>query len=230
MKKLSLLGLLVVGACVFQACHSPESRATKGDTAQTDTGSKTGTSTGADNGASSSPASSTESTQTESSAANDSSSKKETTSRNITNESKVSSDAAGFMKTAAIGGMMEVELGKIALKSTNPKVKAFAEQMVKDHSKANDELKALAVKSGIILPAEYPADDKAHVDMMKKMTGAAFDKHYVDMMVTDHEKTIALFKTGARSREKEVSDFAKKTLPVIEGHFEKAKAIQSSIK
>ena len=230
MKKLSLLGLLVVGAFLFQACHSPESRATKDDSAQTDSGSKTGTSPGADNGESSSPASTTADTKTEASAASGSSSGKEVMSKNITNESKVSSDAAGFMKTAAIGGMMEVELGQVALKSTNPKVKDFAALMIKDHSKANAELKALATKSGILLPAEYPADDKAHVEMMKKMTGDAFDKHYIAMMVTDHGKTVALFKTGARSREKEVSDFAKKTLPVIEGHFEKAKAIEATLK
>lgn len=229
MKKLSLLGLLVVSACVFQACHSPESRAAKGDSTQTDTGSKTGTSTGADNGASSSPASSTENTKTESSA-NGSSSKKDSMPKDVTNQSKVDGDEAGFMKKAAIGGMMEVELGQIALKSTNPKVKAFAELMIKDHSKANDELKALATKSGIILPAEYPADDKAHVDMMKKMTGAAFDKHYIGMMVTDHDKTVTLFKAAVNSQDKGVSDFAKKTLPVITGHFEKAKAIQASLK
>ena len=125
---------------------------------------------------------------------------------------------------------MEVDLGKVAKKSTNPKVKAFAEQMVTDHSKANAELKTLAAKSGIVLPSAYPAEEKAHMDMMAKMTGAAFDKHYIDMMVTNHDKTIALFNAAASSQDKGVSDFAKKTIPVITGHFEKAKVIQAELK
>lgn len=231
MKKLSLLGLLIVGACTFQACHSPESRGAKGDSTQTnaDSSSGAGSSTGSGSG-SGSGTTGANSSESGSATMSKSSSSKDSMPKDVTNQSKVDGDEAGFMKKAAIGGMMEVELGQVALKSTNPKVKAFAEQMITDHSKANDELKALATKSGIILPAEYPADDKAHVDMMKKMTGAAFDKHYIGMMVTDHDKTIALFKAAANSQDKGVSDFAKKTLPVITGHYEKAKAIQAGLK
>ena len=184
-----------MGACSLQACHSPESRSAKGDSAMVDSGKKDGQ-----------------------------------TSSNITNETKVDGDEADFMKKAAAGGMMEVELGKIALKSTNPKVKAFAEQMVKDHTQANNELKALATGSKIVLPARLPAEDQAHMDMMKKMTGGDFDKHYIGMMVTDHDQTVALFKTATTYQDKAVSDFAKKTLPVITGHGEKAKVLQAELK
>lgn len=243
MKRLNLFGLLVIGACAFQACKSPESRAGNSDSTKTDSSAadtsaanvnKRGT---AGTGTGEMGTGSTGSTTSESNMGTDNSSSpdkkdssKKGTSSNITNESKVSSDEANFMKKAALGGMMEVDLGKIAVKSTNPKVKAFAQQMVTDHTKANNELKALAAKSGILLPTAYPEEDKAHMDMMKKMTGAEFDKHYIGMMVTDHEKTVALFKTASSSRSKPVSDFAKKTLPVITGHYEKAKAIQAELK
>lgn len=216
MKKLNLLGLLVIGACTFQACHSPESRAAKGDSTQTDSSKKDSTTGGG--------------TSADAGKVSDNSSKKDSMPKDVTNQSKVDGDESTFMKKAAVGGMMEVELGQVALKSTNAKVKSFGELMIKDHSKANDELKALATKSGIILPTAYPADEQAHLDMMKKMTGTAFDKHYVAMMVTDHDKTIALFKAGARSQDKGVSDFAKKTLPTIESHYEKAKALQAEMK
>jgi putative membrane protein len=200
MKQLSLFGLLVIGACSIQACTSPENRSVKGDSTAMD------------------------------SSKSDSSKMSSTTPSDPTNQSKVDGDEATFMKAAALGGMMEVDLGQIAQKSTNPDVKAFAEEMVKDHSKANAELKTLAEKKKIILPTAFPAEDKAHMDMMKTMTGTAFDHHYIDMMVTDHDKTIALFKSAAASQTKEVSEFAKKTLPVITGHFEKAKAIQAKLK
>lgn len=101
--------------------------------------------------------------------------------------------------------------------------------MITDHSKANAELTALAVKSGIILPAAYSDDNKTHIEAMKKMTGTSFDQHYIGMMVSDHEKTLALFKIGANSEDKGISDFAKKMIPVITGHFEKAKAIQATL-
>ena len=64
-----------------------------------------------------------------------------------------------FIKEAAMGGMAEVELGKLAAtKATNAEVKKFAQMMVTDHSKANDELKALAAKKGIAAPIEFEAD------------------------------------------------------------------------
>lgn len=200
MKQLSLFGLLVIAACSIQACKSPENRGVKSDSTAMD------------------------------SSKSDSSKMSGTMPSDPTNQSKVDGDEATFMKAAALGGMMEVELGQVAQKSTNPDVKAFAEEMVKDHSKANAELKTLAEKEKIILPTTFPAEDKAHMDMMKTMTGTAFDHHYIDMMVTDHDKTIALFKSAAASQTKEVSEFAKKTLPVINGHFEKAKAIQAKLK
>lgn len=214
MKTLNLFGLLIGAACTFQACHSPETRTASGDSTTVDSG-QTGTDTTgmvADTGFKKSDT------------------KDLKTSSNVTNETKVDSDEAEFMKKAAVGGMMEVDLGNIAQKSTNPQVKAFASQMVKDHTKANNELKALAVKKQILLPTEYPAEEKAHVDMMKKLIGTEFDRHYMEMMVTDHDKTVALFKGGSSSQTKEVSDFAKKTLPVILQHDEKAKAIQATLK
>ncbi|CAM4287088.1 putative membrane protein [Pedobacter westerhofensis] len=217
MKALNLFGILAIGACTFQACHSPETRGGQGDSSMSDSG-KTDTAGGAVP-MGSGPAGDSSKTDNMAGKTGD-----------VTNQSKVDDDEATFMKKAAIGGMMEVDAGKVAMKSTNPKVKAFAAQMVADHSKANAELKALAMKKEIILPAEYPSEEKAHMDMMKKMTGADFDKHYIDMMVTDHDKTIALFKTGAMAQDKEVKDFANKTIPVITGHFEKAKAIQAGMK
>ena len=150
--------------------------------------------------------------------------------RDYTSESHVDSDAAAFMKMAALGGMMEVALGKVAQKSANPQVKAFAAMMVADHTKANNELKALADKSEILLPAEYDAAQNEHMNEMKKLSGSEFDKHYIAMMVDDHKKTVDLFKSGSETKELDVKKFALKTLPVLEAHFAKAKAIQATLK
>jgi putative membrane protein len=150
--------------------------------------------------------------------------------RDYTNESHVEADDAAFLKTAAMGGMMEVELGKIAQKSTNPKVKAFAAMMITDHTRANKELQRVAAKVEIILPTEYFDEDKKHMQEMKSLRGAAFDKHYIDMMVNDHAKTVSLFKQATETRSDDVKNFATATLPVLDKHFKEAVALQKEVK
>jgi Predicted outer membrane protein len=148
----------------------------------------------------------------------------------VTQMSKVDGDGAAFMDTAAVGGMMEVDLGKLALeKSTNSKVKEFAALMVADHTKANTDLKAIAAKLEHLLPSAYPADVKAHMDAMKKLKGKAFDAHYMNMMVNDHVKTLALFRSASSLRS-EIRDFAARTLPVLEKHNQMATQINASLK
>lgn len=142
-------------------------------------------------------------------------------------------DEAGgtFLKKAAVGGIMEVEAAKIAAKNaSSQKVKDFAAKMLIDHSKANKELKELAVKKKVITPDALPAEDQIHLDEMKKITGAAFDKHYMGMMVTDHEKTIALFKEGAQNKDMSLKQWATKTLAIIQQHDTEAKEITLGLK
>jgi putative membrane protein len=139
--------------------------------------------------------------------------------------------AKAFMNQAAIGGMMEVEAGKIAQeKASKAAVKAFGAKMVQDHTKAGDELKALAASKGITLPAALPEMEQKHLDAMKGMSGIAFDKHYMSMMVNDHGKTIDLFEQATMSTVPEVKSWAEKTLPVLKGHNEMAGKIYAEIK
>lgn len=141
-----------------------------------------------------------------------------------------STNANTFMEQAAVGGLMEVEAGKLAeSQSTNAAVKDFAAMMIKDHSKANQELKGIASKKTFTLPASLPPAEKNHLDEMKKLSGAEFDKHYIGMMVTDHQKTVALFEAGGKNADKEISAFANKTLPVIQAHYKKATELQTTI-
>ncbi|MBB2147461.1 DUF4142 domain-containing protein [Pedobacter gandavensis] len=151
-------------------------------------------------------------------------------SHDLTDMSKVDGDGANFMDTAAVAGMMEVDLARLALeKSTNAKVKKFASQMIADYTKTNQELKAIALKLEHLLPTDYPADVMDHMNEMKNLNQKEFDIHYMDMMVYDHEKTIDLFKTSS-SLKQEVKDFIKQTLPILEKHYQMAKEIQTSLK
>lgn len=132
-------------------------------------------------------------------------------------------DTDDFMKTAALAGIMEVELGKIAQQNaSSSRIKKFGEKMVKDHTKIAADLKVLADSKKVSLPTSLPAADSKHVEEMKKMTGAAFDKHYMGMMVKDHVKALDLFKSAAVSGDVKIRNFASKTLRTLERHFKEA--------
>jgi putative membrane protein len=142
----------------------------------------------------------------------------------------VNDEVADFAVKAANGGMMEVQLGKIAQqKATNKSVKDFAAMMVKDHGKANEELKALAAKKNITLPAAVGEGMQKHIDDLSKKTGKEFDEDYIDMMVDDHNDDIDLFENAAKnSNDSAVKAFAVKTLPILYKHLGTAKAIEKS--
>jgi putative membrane protein len=129
-----------------------------------------------------------------------------------------------FVTKAAEGGMAEVELGKLAAdKATNPEVKQFAQRMVDDHGKANDELKSIASKKNITLPTDLDAKDKALRDRLSKLSGAAFDRAYMQAMVKDHRTDVNEFRTESKSgRDGDVKAWAAKTLPTLEQHLKLA--------
>lgn len=148
-----------------------------------------------------------------------------------TNQSKIDGDGAAFMKAAAIGSAMEIDLGKVALlNSEEANVKAFAAKMVADHTVAKSDLMKIAQKSGILLPSQYPADVIAHMVEMRKLKGTTFDKHYVDMMVKDHDKTVRLFESATSLRDDVLKDYAMQYLPVIQKHAAEAKELESTMK
>jgi len=103
----------------------------------------------------------------------------------------------------AIAGNAEVQLGQLAAQhAANADVKAFGEMMVKDHTKASDELKPIAQKLGVTLPTELDAKHKALADKLSKLQGAAFDREYMNAMVQGHTEVLAKVKAraGAGSR------------------------------
>lgn len=143
----------------------------------------------------------------------------------------VKEDDSEFVVAAANGGMMEIESGKVASeKAASAEVKAFGSKMVADHTKASGELKTLATAKGLSLPASLGEDEKKHLDEMAKLSGAEFDKHYMDMMVNDHDKTVSMFEDAARNaKDAEIKAFAEKTLPVLKEHQAAAKALHDKM-
>jgi putative membrane protein len=136
------------------------------------------------------------------------------------------------MTEAAKGGMAEVQLSTLATtKAQNADVKKFAQQMIQDHTNANAELKQLAGKKNVTLPTDLDAEHKALKDKLSGLSGAEFDKEYVNAMVADHEKSVNLFKTQADGgTDAEAKAFAAKTLPKLQGHLDMVKGMQGKMK
>lgn len=152
-------------------------------------------------------------------------------SSNMNNSNSVAIVQDNFWMKAAQGGMMEVELGKLALqKSQNAEVKKFAQMMITDHDKANTELKTLAAKKNVTLPAEMSSSQKSTMEDLSKLSGAEFDKKYVEAMVEDHETDVELFEDNTGNSDADIKAFATKTLPTLKSHLQMIKDIQSKMK
>lgn len=102
-------------------------------------------------------------------------------------------------------------------------VRTIGKRMVSDHTKANNELMAIAKTKGVDLSKDKPK--------MQKMNDADFDKEYINAMVKDHEKDLAAFEAEAKNgSDPEVKEFAAKTSEVIKKHLAMVKEAQGKMK
>jgi len=136
-----------------------------------------------------------------------------------------------FMREAAVGGMAEVDLGQIGVqRAQNPEVKQFAQRMVDDHSKANEELKQVAAKRSVTLPGDVDAKHKATIDRLSKLSGAAFDKAYMRDMVGDHVHDVSLFeRQSASGKDADLKSWIDQTLPTLKEHEQMAKDVAGKV-
>lgn len=125
-----------------------------------------------------------------------------------------------FLNDAAMGGMTEVQLGRLAVdRASDPDVKQFGQRMVDDHSKANDQLHQLAQEKNYTLPTTLDKKHQQMIDKLSKLNGAEFDREYMSMMVKDHDKDVATFrKQSEKAKDSDVRSWAAKTLPTLEEH------------
>ena len=134
---------------------------------------------------------------------------------------------ASFYKKAAEGGISEVDAGNLAQSKGNSQaVKDFGAMMVKDHSAANDKLKALATTKDVTLPTTPSVAQMASKAKLEVLTGDTFDKAYIKGQIQAHQNTVALFrKEIASGQDADARAFAKATLPTIRSHLKAINAM-----
>jgi putative membrane protein len=136
-----------------------------------------------------------------------------------------------FARQLAQGGLAEVSLGQIAQdRAYHPRVRRFADHMVSDHSRANDELMDLAQRKGWRLPSQPDPNHRALERRVSRLRGAAFDRAYMRAMVSDHDQTVAMVRTYSRhGRDPDLRAFARRTLPTLMEHQRMARNTAQAI-
>jgi putative membrane protein len=140
--------------------------------------------------------------------------------------------AATFVDKAAASDMFEIEAAKLAqTKSSNAEVQAFADMMIKDHTKSTADLKKAIVDSGAAVtpPAALPADMQSKLDALK--ASATFDKDYVSGQVDAHQQALDLLQRYAQDGDTPaIKAYAAATAPVVQTHLDHAKSLADKIK
>lgn len=140
-------------------------------------------------------------------------------------------DADDFVDEASAKGIAEIEAGNLALKkSTSADVKAFAQQMVADHTKANAELAQIAKTKKLEVATDAELKNKAKALILKQRDGESFDEAYANNQVMAHKEAIELFKEGLNTEDADINAYAKATLPKLEHHLQMAQALQTKTK
>jgi len=208
MKKTLLISLLTLG--LLAAGCSNRNKAASPDNSSQPAASSDNTSAPSNPNSPSSPAASS-SSETASSSANDPDQK--------------------FIMDAAKGNRAEVELGKlVAGKAEDKDVKKFAQMMMDDHTKALNELQKLVQSKNITLPDGLPADAQDLENKLSSESGKQLDKDYMDNMVQDHQKDVQEFQDASQNvQDKDVKQWASKTLPTLQKHLKKAQQIDSKM-
>jgi putative membrane protein len=131
-----------------------------------------------------------------------------------------------FLEKAAKAGMKEVDVSQtVEERLTNPQVRIFAQMMVTDHAKANEELTALAARKGVNLPP-----DKMKYTEKWSKKDKDLDEDYVKEMKDDHEEAVKLFEKASKSDDADIAAFAQKTLPTLQHHLSMVSELKNTVK
>jgi putative membrane protein len=139
-------------------------------------------------------------------------------------DSKPSLGDQKFLKEAAGGGAAEVQLGQLALeRAASPEVKQLAQRMIDEHSKTNARLAETLAAQGVSVSSELPSEAYRSYEKLSKLSGASFDRAYLQDLVKDHRKGVQLYEEQARNgKDPALRQFAATTLPTLRDHLQQA--------
>jgi putative membrane protein len=132
-----------------------------------------------------------------------------------------------FIMAASAAGQTEILASRMAASHTqSPGVLSFAQTMIDDHTKANEQLLAVAKKDGYSVSSTPTETQESALSQLEPLKGVDFDKAYTAMMVKDHQGAVSLFQSEASAGSNgDIKSFAAQTLPVVQHHLAMANAL-----
>ena len=134
---------------------------------------------------------------------------------------------AAFLTDAMKGDNSEVALGKIAqAKGGSQGVKDLGAMLVADHGSHKTQVAALAQQAGVAVTNDITDEAKALEAKLGGLSGADFNKAFVDAAVEDHQKDIAKYEQQVQSSDPQTAQLAQQTLPTLKKHLQTAQALK----
>ena len=132
-----------------------------------------------------------------------------------------------FYRLATESSQKEIAAGNMAGdQAQDPSVKDYAGMMVTDHTAMAQQVQEAAGTAD----AASPAPDATATAALQGKTGADFDRAYIDMMVMDHQKAVAIFENAAQNASTdEAKALAQGALPKLREHLERAQELQTQL-
>ena len=136
-----------------------------------------------------------------------------------------------FLKEASTVNQKEIEFGRLGQRqASNDRVREFAQKLIDDHTKAQDELTTLARTKNVQIASQLPQEHRQMVDKMNQMQGAEFDREFIKHMVMGHEQAIQKFDQQSRTGEDaQLKAFAQRQLPILRSHLQTARDLQTNL-
>jgi putative membrane protein len=139
-------------------------------------------------------------------------------------------DDPSFAVAAVSANLQEIQMGQAAQqRGQNPQVKALGDTLVKDHIPAHQKAAAIAAKLEQYAPTTLPSEQARVVTTLQSLSGAEFDRRFVDEVIAAHTAAITLFTPSAASADVDVKAYATETLAVLRAHLATAQALKTQL-
>ena len=137
-----------------------------------------------------------------------------------------------FLLMAAQGNLAEIQMAQLAKqKSQNNQIQNYAQRLIEDHTTANNQVMQIVQKKGLTMPKTPPADAMAMMKKMKGMSGAKFERAYMQDMIKDHTKDIADYSNEAQhGYDDDIKQYAATTLPTLKAHLDLVQTLSNPTK
>jgi putative membrane protein len=136
-----------------------------------------------------------------------------------------------FFKVASNANQTEIETSQLAMnQAQSPRVRELAQQMITDHTKAQNQLQTLASSKGAALPQQLDSIHQAMVNNLQNKSGSDFDRAYVQTQITAHQDTIANVQNEVNNgTDPDVKSLADQLLPTLRMHLQMAQDVQKGL-